>query len=58
MDMRVDAAGDDDLSGRIDPGAPIAAIFSPSMPMSAACGPEGRTAVPPVITTSSIGSLL
>src|SRR6516225_6625826 len=38
------------------PGAPIAAILPPSTPISAACTPDGRTAVPPVTTRSNIVS--
>ena len=36
------------------PGAPIAAIFSPWTPISAGSAPEGSTAIPPVITVSSM----
>src|SRR5437868_4499286 len=44
-------------SGARVPGAPIATIFSPWVPISAFSAPEGRTAVPPVTTMSSMGAL-
>src|SRR5205823_5856333 len=44
-------------SGARVPGAPIATIFSPWIPISAFSAPEGRTAVPPVTTMSSMGAL-
>src|SRR5205823_6178494 len=44
-------------SGARVPGAPIATIFSPWVPISAFSAPEGRTAVPPVMTKSSMGAV-
>ena len=68
MDMRVDAAGDDDLPGGVDrcgrrrarrgcPARRSRRSFRPAMPISACSAPEGRTARPPVITVSSMRRL-